>query len=152
MGETDMQTFDSICQLKYDFEDETFDSVSAESKDFIRKLLLKNGNERMTAKDALSHPWLIESFALDTELLATKTKLKRYVIKKRWIKAVNLIIALHRMGAKIDFALVWESPLSAPPQVLGFYAPPHVVCEWIYQPICWAFKSITIIVVCYQSR
>uniref|UniRef100_A0A8D8QVZ7 Uncharacterized protein n=2 Tax=Cacopsylla melanoneura TaxID=428564 RepID=A0A8D8QVZ7_9HEMI len=30
----------------------------------------------------------------------SKTKLKRYVIKSRWIKAVNTILALHRMGAK----------------------------------------------------
>jgi myosin-light-chain kinase len=32
--------------------------------------------------------------------------LKRYVIKKRWVKAVNTIIALKRMGAKIDTGLV----------------------------------------------
>lgn len=59
----------------------------------------------MSAKDALVHPWLIHS-ALNTELSITKTKLKRYVIKKRWVKAVNTIIALKRMGAKIDLDLV----------------------------------------------
>lgn len=60
----------------------------------------------MAAKDALLHPWLIQS-AFNTELSITKAKLKRYVIKKRWIKAVNTIIALKRMGAKIDLDLVW---------------------------------------------
>jgi hypothetical protein len=39
--------------------------------------------------------------AVNTTL--SKVKLKRYVIKKRWIKAVNTIIALRRMGAKLDF-------------------------------------------------
>ena len=105
MGDDDIQTMTNVTIGRYDFEDETFDSVSEEAKDFIGKLLLKNSRMRLTAKQALNHPWLIES-ALNTELAATKTKLKRYVIKKRWIKAVNLIIALQRMGAKIDFDLV----------------------------------------------
>lgn len=55
----------------------------------------------MCAKDCLSHKWLVDA-ATDTELSVTKTKLKRYVIKKRWIKAVNMIIALRRMGANLD--------------------------------------------------
>lgn len=59
----------------------------------------------MSARNSLLHPWLIQS-ALNTELSITKTKLKRYVIKKRWVKAVNTIIALRRMGAKIDVELV----------------------------------------------
>lgn len=62
-------------------------------------------SKRLSGQDALKHPWLITS-ALNTELSITKTKLKRYVIKKRWIKAVNTIIALHRMGARIDVSLV----------------------------------------------
>lgn len=57
----------------------------------------------MTAHAALKHPWLMKANTkLDTELVETKTKLKRYVIKKRWIKAVNTIIALRRMGAVLD--------------------------------------------------
>lgn len=62
-------------------------------------------SKRLTAQSALRHPWLINS-ALSTELHMTKVKLKRYVIRKRWIKAVNTIIALKRMGAKLDVQLV----------------------------------------------
>lgn len=62
-------------------------------------------SNRLTAQGALNHPWLINS-ALSTELHMTKIKLKRYVIRKRWVKAVNTIIALRRMGAKIDVDLV----------------------------------------------
>lgn len=60
---------------------------------------------RLTAVEALLHPWLLLS-AVHSELELSKTKLKRYVIKKRWIKAVNTIIALKRMGAKIDADLL----------------------------------------------
>lgn len=61
--------------------------------------------KRMTAAQALDHPWL-KKLASTTDLSGNKAKLKRYVIKKRWIKAVNTIIALRRMGAKIDCNLV----------------------------------------------
>lgn len=105
MGETDIATLTNVTIGKYDFNDKTFDSVSKEAKDFIRRLLLKNGGDRMTATASLSHPWL-NSLTLNTVLAGTKKKLKRYVIRKRWCKAVNTIIALHRMGAKIDFDLV----------------------------------------------
>lgn len=60
---------------------------------------------RLTAEEALLHPWLLLS-AVHSDLELSKTKLKRYVIKKRWIKAVNTIIALRRMGAKIDADLL----------------------------------------------
>lgn len=59
----------------------------------------------MTAEEALLHPWLLLS-TVHSDLELDKKKLKRYVIKKRWIKAVNTIIALRRMGAKIDTELI----------------------------------------------
>ncbi|KAK7864135.1 hypothetical protein R5R35_007651 [Gryllus longicercus] len=54
---------------------------------------------RLTATQCLGHEWLKSqaTVALD------KTRLKRYVIKKRWIKAVYTIIALRRMGAKLEW-------------------------------------------------
>uniref|UniRef100_A0A2H1VI48 SFRICE_008387 n=1 Tax=Spodoptera frugiperda TaxID=7108 RepID=A0A2H1VI48_SPOFR len=57
--------------------------------------------DRLSASSTLTHPWLIQS-ALCTELHVTKSKLKRYVIKKRWAKAVSAVIALKRMGAKFE--------------------------------------------------
>lgn len=105
MGDNDVETMTNVTLGNYDFNDATFDAVSDEAKDFITKLLTRSCTDRLTAKDALKHPWLKES-AQNTELPATKTKLKRYVIKKRWIKAVYTIIALQRMGAKIDLDLL----------------------------------------------
>ncbi|XP_031620741.1 myosin light chain kinase 2, skeletal/cardiac muscle-like [Contarinia nasturtii] len=105
MGDTDIDTMTNVTLCKYNFDDDAFNQVSDCAKHFIQQLLQKDGSKRLTTQDALNHPWLINS-AFNTELHVTKTKLKRYVIKKRWIKAVNTIIALRRMGAKIDFDLV----------------------------------------------
>ncbi|GAB0099886.1 death-associated protein kinase related [Sergentomyia squamirostris] len=105
MGDNDVETMTNVTLGKYDFNDATFDAVSADAKDFITKLLVSASGNRLTAQEALQHPWLRHS-AHNIELPATKTKLKRYVIKKRWIKAVYTIIALQRMGAKIDLDLL----------------------------------------------
>lgn len=53
----------------------------------------------MTAVQTMTHTWLNKA----ADLSLKKNNLKRYVIKRRWIKAVNTIIALRRMGAKLDF-------------------------------------------------
>uniref|UniRef100_A0A182SCM0 Protein kinase domain-containing protein n=1 Tax=Anopheles maculatus TaxID=74869 RepID=A0A182SCM0_9DIPT len=107
VGGDDQATMTNVLQGTYTFDYKSFDAVSESAKDFVRKLLVRDGEKRLTARKALRHPWLAETTAQSTtELSVTKTKLKRYVIKKRWIKAVNTIIALRRMGARIDYDLV----------------------------------------------
>jgi len=53
----------------------------------------------MTAAEAIRHNWLKTA---ERRKALSKTKLKRYVIKKQWIRATNTILALNRMGAKLE--------------------------------------------------
>ncbi|VVC38162.1 Hypothetical protein CINCED_3A012222 [Cinara cedri] len=99
MGETDVETMANVTIAQYDFDDEAFDSISNDAKDFIKKLLVKDHKARMTAAEALKHKWLKTA---EQRKPLSKTKLKRYVIKKQWIRATNTILALRRMGAKLD--------------------------------------------------
>lgn len=57
-GDTDQETFCNISNADIDFPDELFEDVSGEAVDFIRKLLVKDPRERLTAKECLKHPWL----------------------------------------------------------------------------------------------
>lgn len=41
MGETDVETMANVTIAQYDFDDEAFDDISEEAKDFIQKLLVK---------------------------------------------------------------------------------------------------------------
>lgn len=41
MGNNDCETFTNITKAYYDFEDEAFDAVSENAKDFIGALLIK---------------------------------------------------------------------------------------------------------------
>lgn len=42
MGHTDVETMANVTIAKYDFDDEAFDDISDNAKDFIKKLLIKD--------------------------------------------------------------------------------------------------------------
>ena len=52
------QTLQNVANVNWSFGKDLFKSVSHDAKDFIEKLLLRDPKERLTAKQALSHPWL----------------------------------------------------------------------------------------------
>ncbi|XP_060837173.1 calcium/calmodulin-dependent protein kinase type IV-like [Rhopalosiphum padi] len=58
MGETDVETMANVTIAQYDFDDEAFDSISNDAKDFIKKLLVKDHKSRLTATECLSHRWM----------------------------------------------------------------------------------------------
>jgi myosin-light-chain kinase len=42
MGGTDIETMANVTIAKYDFDDEVFNEISEDAKDFIQKLLVKD--------------------------------------------------------------------------------------------------------------
>ncbi len=42
MGDNDNETYNNISKAEFDFDDESFDGLSDEAKDFIGKLLVKD--------------------------------------------------------------------------------------------------------------
>lgn len=58
MGDTDLETMANVTVAEYDYEDEAFDNVSKEAKDFIDSLLVKDQQARATAESCLNHEWL----------------------------------------------------------------------------------------------
>lgn len=104
MGDTDSQTYNNISKAEFDFDDESFEGISDEAKDFISKLLVKESNKRMLANECLNHPWLDKEVIpapckenVDNHVINTKN-LRKFVIRRRWQKAVNALLALKRMG------------------------------------------------------
>uniref|UniRef100_A0A669P6G7 Myosin light chain kinase family member 4 n=1 Tax=Phasianus colchicus TaxID=9054 RepID=A0A669P6G7_PHACC len=58
LGDDDNETLNNILACSWDFEDEEFQGVSEQAKDFISKLLIKEKCWRISATAALKHPWL----------------------------------------------------------------------------------------------
>ncbi|OQR69579.1 myosin light chain kinase [Tropilaelaps mercedesae] len=102
MGDNDGETMANVTKAKWDFEDESFDKVTVDAKDFITRCLVKDREKRIDSKNALNHPWLlVKKPDANVDSALDKKKLKRFVIKRRWQKLFNTYIALRRMGATI---------------------------------------------------
>jgi len=109
-GDTDLETYGNISRVKYDFDEEEFDIISADALDFISQLLQKQPENRSSAKQCLSHPWL----QLETErkssqwkklncssrMIISKKNLKRFLAKRRWKRSVQAIIAMRRLSLR----------------------------------------------------
>jgi len=91
-------------------EDETnpFDEISQEGKDFVKKLIAFDPNERLTAKEALNHSWLHvpekaahvkeERRAKMMSLVFAKKRLRKVQARRRWRNVINAVRAMNNMA------------------------------------------------------
>nr|XP_033331576.1 death-associated protein kinase related-like [Megalopta genalis] len=56
-GDTKQETFCNISRCRLDFPDDLFEDVSEDARDLMRKLMVKDPNERLTVIECLQHPW-----------------------------------------------------------------------------------------------
>ena len=97
MGDSDVETFANITGLNYDFDDEAFEHISEDAKDFIHKLLVKDQRKRLKALECLKHPWLNQRESDKRTWKEINTdKLKSFLMRRRWQKAAHAIRALGR--------------------------------------------------------
>nr|XP_012623924.1 myosin light chain kinase family member 4 isoform X13 [Microcebus murinus] len=73
LGDNDAETLNNILACRWDLEDEEFQDISEEAREFISKLLIKEKSWRMSAREALKHPWLADH-KLHARLNAQKKK------------------------------------------------------------------------------
>ncbi|KAG1672466.1 Twitchin [Nymphon striatum] len=57
-GESDIETLRNVKACDWDFDEDAFANVSVEGKDFIKNLLTKNKEKRLTAHECIEHNWL----------------------------------------------------------------------------------------------
>jgi calcium/calmodulin-dependent protein kinase I len=72
--------------------------VSVEAKSLISGCLTVNPLERLTAKQALAHPWLCsdEDKLAASALSGAQAEIKKFQARKRFRKGVNAIKAVNR--------------------------------------------------------
>ncbi|XP_010873920.2 myosin light chain kinase 2, skeletal/cardiac muscle isoform X2 [Esox lucius] len=100
LGDDDNQTLNNVLLANCSFDDEAFEHISAEAKDFISHLLVKDKGGRMSAAQCLRHPWLnnIAVKAKESNIvLKSQVLLKKYLAKKLWKKNYNAIAAANRL-------------------------------------------------------
>ncbi|KAI5726324.1 hypothetical protein M8J76_000791 [Diaphorina citri] len=75
-GENDVETLKNVKACDWEFDEEAFKNVSEEGKDFIRRLLLRNKEKRMTAHECLLHSWLTGDHRNRTNSINQKNLIK----------------------------------------------------------------------------
>jgi len=94
------QLFRLIKKGKYDFDPEYWSDVSEEAKDLIRRCLTVDPASRLTADEALQHPW-IQKLGVDHDLTPSLQQLKSYQARRRLKTAFNTALAATRMQRMI---------------------------------------------------
>jgi len=80
-GDTVPEIFEQIMEANFDYPEEYWGSVTKEAKDFINRLLVVETSDRMSASDALKHPWL--SGAAGNAKTLTTGKMREYVAERQ---------------------------------------------------------------------
>jgi len=82
-GKTQNILFDKILRADYDFPDPEWTSVTANAKDFIKKLLVISPEERYTAKQCLVHPWLQSDTPASVEETIQIDRLRNHMASRK---------------------------------------------------------------------
>ncbi|KAM4891565.1 myosin light chain kinase 2, skeletal/cardiac muscle [Sylvia borin] len=99
LGDDDTETLNNVLAANWYFDEETFESVSNEAKDFVSNLIIKDKSARMSADQCLQHPWLnnlAEKAKRSNRQLKSQVLLKKYVMRRRWKKNFIGVCAANR--------------------------------------------------------
>jgi serine/threonine protein kinase len=95
-AKTQADQFKKVVQGKFDFpEHKVWGSISAEAKDLVSRLITLDPTQRLTAEQALKHPWMKNH--LDEHLASTVEALKHFSAEKTWKRGIYGVEALNRI-------------------------------------------------------
>ncbi|KYO24163.1 myosin light chain kinase 2, skeletal/cardiac muscle [Alligator mississippiensis] len=99
MGDNDTETLNNVLAADWYFDEETFEGISEEAKDFVSNLIIKEKSGRLSAAQCLKHPWLNnlgEKAKRSNRRLKSQVLLRKYVMRRRWKKNFIGVCAANR--------------------------------------------------------
>mmetsp|Transcript_1808 Transcript_1808/g.1993 ORF Transcript_1808/g.1993 Transcript_1808/m.1993 type:complete len:516 (-) Transcript_1808:854-2401(-) len=101
-AETEAGIFKAVMVGKYDMTSDPWPSISSSAKDVVRALLKQDPKERMTAAQALDHPWVKGDTATESKLDdSVVTRLKKFAQMNKFKKLALEVIASQLSTAEI---------------------------------------------------
>ncbi|XP_064844465.1 myosin light chain kinase, smooth muscle-like isoform X2 [Oncorhynchus masou masou] len=99
-GNSEAETLALVTGAQWEFDEESFEEITDQAKDFISSLLNKEPRCRISCEEALVHSWIAEPISADpsTTKCLSKEKMKRYLAKQKWKKTGKALLALKRMA------------------------------------------------------
>ncbi|CAB5395447.1 unnamed protein product [Rhizophagus irregularis] len=95
-GEDQQSLFDSILKGVYHFEDEYWSNISDYAQDLIDKMLAYDADKRITAKEALKHPWFHMAHTVDNFDLLNNVR-TNFPARSTFKKAINVVQGITRL-------------------------------------------------------
>ncbi len=83
-GESMKDTLENIANCRWSFIDD-FSNMSLDAKDFIQKIFVREPKERMTAEQALSHPWIRYATQQISSAQLSKANLVQLHSRRVWL-------------------------------------------------------------------
>ncbi|XP_069757793.1 myosin light chain kinase 3 isoform X2 [Narcine bancroftii] len=99
LGDHDTETMNNIINANWDFDDEGFENISEEAKEFVSNLLMKEKCIRSTASQCLKHSWLNnlpEKANRYRVRLRSQVMLQKYISQRLWRKNYYAVAAANR--------------------------------------------------------
>nr|XP_030714407.1 myosin light chain kinase, smooth muscle isoform X7 [Globicephala melas] len=99
MGDNDNETLANVTSATWDFDDEAFDEISDDAKDFISSLLKKDMKNRLDCTQCLQHTWLMKDTKNMEAKKLSKDRMKKYMARRKWQKTGNAVRAIGRLSS-----------------------------------------------------
>ncbi|KAK0423251.1 hypothetical protein QR680_008047 [Steinernema hermaphroditum] len=84
LGDSDQETLGNVQKTQYSLDVAEFDDISDNAKDFIKRLLQKAPQNRMSVAEALEHPWMREPLLKDAKLASDC--LREFKYRHKWLE------------------------------------------------------------------
>ncbi|XP_052003967.1 myosin light chain kinase, smooth muscle isoform X2 [Xyrauchen texanus] len=98
MGDNDNETLSNVTSATWDFEDDAFDEISGDAKDFISNLLKKDMKARLTCDQCFQHTWLKQDTTNMEAKKLSKERMKKYILRRKWQKTGHAVRAIGRLS------------------------------------------------------
>ncbi|XP_067891431.1 myosin light chain kinase, smooth muscle-like isoform X2 [Heterodontus francisci] len=99
MGDNDNETLANVTSATWDFDDDAFDEISDDAKDFINNLLKKEMKHRMNCDRCLEHKWLKKDVNNMAVKKLSKERMKKYMARRKWQKTGHAVRAIGRLSS-----------------------------------------------------
>ncbi|XP_072331662.1 myosin light chain kinase, smooth muscle-like isoform X2 [Scyliorhinus torazame] len=99
MGDNDNETLANVTSATWDFDDDAFDEISEDAKDFIDNLLKKDMKQRMNCDQCLEHKWLKKDVKNMAVKKLSKERMKKYMARRKWQKTGHAVRAIGRLSS-----------------------------------------------------
>ncbi|KAK6175410.1 hypothetical protein SNE40_013879 [Patella caerulea] len=90
-----------IMKGDYNFESELWEDVSENAKDLIRKMLTIDSKKRITAAQALNHPWVRGTATKGVHMETTVSNIKEFNAKRKLKYATETALAVSKVAQLI---------------------------------------------------